>query len=104
LEIVEESKLSSHKTKTFWEMAERRGWLKGTGTLIVTDSPQDRNLRLAASNIEKIDLISELGLNVYSILSRDKLVITRNALEALQARLVEDLDEKPIRVQLDVSL
>ena len=42
---------------------------------------------LAARNIPKIDVLPIEGLNVYDILRREKLVLTRSAVDALEARL-----------------
>ena len=44
------------------------------------------NFEKAARNIPQIDVLPIQGLNVYDILRRDKLVLTRAALEALEAR------------------
>ncbi|MEM9684659.1 MAG: 50S ribosomal protein L4, partial [Pseudomonadota bacterium] len=40
-----------------------------------------------ASNIAKIDVLPSQGANVYDILRRDTLVLTREAVETLEARL-----------------
>ena len=47
----------------------------------------DANFKLAAANIPNIDVLPVQGINVYDILRRDKLVLTRAAVEALEARL-----------------
>ena len=49
-------------------------------------------LRLAASNLPWVDVLPQEGANVYSILQRDQLVLSRAALEALVARL-----QRPIK-------
>jgi len=46
----------------------------------------DQNFALAARNIPHIDVLPVQGINVVSILKRDKLVLTKAALEALEAR------------------
>ena len=55
--------------------------------LIVDGAEIDRNFGLAARNIPNIDVVPVQGINVYDILRRDKLVLTKAALDALQARL-----------------
>ena len=47
----------------------------------------DENFRLAARNLEGLDVLPGQGANVYDILKRDTLVLTRAGLEALEARL-----------------
>ena len=42
---------------------------------------------LAARNIEGLDVLPTIGANVYDILKRDTLVITKAGVEALEARL-----------------
>jgi len=54
--------------------------------LIIDGAEVNHNLRLAASNIPMIDVLPVQGINVYDILRRDKLVLTRAALTALEAR------------------
>lgn len=54
--------------------------------LIIDGAEPDHNLRLAASNIPMIDVLPVQGINVYDILRREKLVLTRAALTALEAR------------------
>ena len=41
----------------------------------------------ASRNVPLIDVLPEQGANVYDILRRDTLVLTRNAVEQLEARL-----------------
>ena len=54
--------------------------------IIVGGAPQN-NFALAARNIPKIDVLPVEGVNVYDILRREKLVLTRAAVDALEARL-----------------
>jgi large subunit ribosomal protein L4 len=46
----------------------------------------ENNFLLAARNIPNIDVLPVQGVNVYDILRRNKLVLTRAAIEALEAR------------------
>ena len=55
--------------------------------LIIDGSNLDANFALAARNIPLIDVLPEQGANVYDILRRDVLILTRNAVEQLQERL-----------------
>ena len=55
--------------------------------LIIDGAELDKNFALAARNIPHIDVLPAQGINVYDILRRQKLVLTKAALEALEARL-----------------
>jgi large subunit ribosomal protein L4 len=54
--------------------------------LFVDGAEVDANFALAARNIPNIDVLPVQGINVYDILRRQKLVLTRAAVEALEAR------------------
>jgi large subunit ribosomal protein L4 len=59
----------------------------GLGSALIVDGSElDANFRLAARNITGIDVLPVQGINVYDILRRDKLVLTKAAIEALEAR------------------
>ena len=47
----------------------------------------DANFALAARNLDGVDVLPTMGANVYDILKRDTLVITKAGIEALEARL-----------------
>jgi large subunit ribosomal protein L4 len=54
--------------------------------LIIDGSEVEANFRRAARNIPNIDVLPVQGINVYDILRRQKLVLTKAALDALEAR------------------
>jgi large subunit ribosomal protein L4 len=58
-----------------------------TTALIVDGQEVDKNFGLAARNLRGVDVLPVAGINVYDILRRTKLVLTKAALEALEARL-----------------
>ena len=62
--------------------------------LIITGPEVDANFKLAARNITHIDVLPNAGLNVYDVLRRDTLVLTRSAIEAINARFAEAPAEK----------
>jgi len=62
------------------------GKLEWANALIIDGADVDQNFALAARNIPNIDVLPVQGINVVSILKRDKLVLTKAALEALEAR------------------
>jgi large subunit ribosomal protein L4 len=60
-----------------------------TNALVIAGAEVDGNLRLAARNIPNLDVLPSAGLNVYDILRRDTLVLTKDAIDAIQSRLAE---------------
>ena len=54
--------------------------------LVIAGPEVDGNFKLAARNIPNIDVLPNAGLNVYDVLRRETLVLTRSAVEAIQAR------------------
>jgi large subunit ribosomal protein L4 len=55
--------------------------------LIVGGATLDENFRFAARSLPEVDVLPVQGINVYDILRREKLVLTKAAVEALEARL-----------------
>jgi len=82
--ILDEVKLPDPKTKA---LVDKLGKLGLSDALIVGGGAIDVNFAKAAKNIAKIDVLPSQGANVYDILRRDTLVLTREAVETLEARL-----------------
>jgi large subunit ribosomal protein L4 len=82
--ILAEASVAEPKTKA---LAERLARLGLANALIVDGAAVEDNFRLAARNIPDIDVLPVQGINVYDILRRDTLVLTRAAVEALTERL-----------------
>lgn len=57
-----------------------------TNALVIGGAEIDSNFKLAASNIPHIDVLPVQGINVYDILRRGKLVLSKAAVEALEER------------------
>ena len=57
-----------------------------SNALIIDSAEVASDLRTAARNIPNIDVLPVVGINVYDILRRQKLVLTRAAVDALEAR------------------
>jgi large subunit ribosomal protein L4 len=81
--IVDDVKLTEGKTKGLVERFEKMGL---TSALFISGAEVDVNFARAARNIPQIDVLPIQGINVYDILRRDKLVLTRAAIDALEAR------------------
>ena len=81
--VLDNVAVKDAKTKT---LRERFGKLEIVNALIIDGSEVDANFRLAARNIPNIDVLPIQGINVYDILRRTTLVLTKAALDALEAR------------------
>jgi large subunit ribosomal protein L4 len=82
--VLDRATVQDGKTRTLQANFTRLGL---TSALIIDGAELDANFALAARNIRNIDVLPVQGINVYDILRRHTLVLTRNALEALEARL-----------------
>jgi len=81
--VVEDAKLADPKTKA---LKDSFGKLGVTSALIIAGPEVDVNIGRAARNIPNVDVLPVQGINVYDILRREKLVLTRAAVDALEAR------------------
>ncbi len=82
--VLDQAKLSAPKTKELATRLKALGW----GSVLVIDGPAvDDNFALASRNIPFVDILPSVGANVYDILRRDTLVLTKDAVAALEARL-----------------
>ena len=81
--VVDEVRLGEAKTKALRDQFGRLGL---SNALIIGGAEIDVNFGRAARNIPNIDVLPVQGINVYDILRRDKLVLTRAAVDALEAR------------------
>ena len=84
LVILDTAVMAEAKTSMLARAAKELGWKR---VLIIDGVDIDANFALAARNIEGIDVLPTMGANVYDILKRDTLVITKAGIQALEARL-----------------
>jgi large subunit ribosomal protein L4 len=82
--IIEAAEMSEPKTAILAKVARELGWKR---VLVIDGAEVNANFARAAANIEGIDVLPSMGANVYDILRRDTLVLTKAAVEALEARL-----------------
>lgn len=82
--VVDELKLPEVKTK---ELLAKMNKLGVESALFVGGAELDNNFNLAARNIVGVGVLPQQGANVYDILRRDTLVLTKEAAENLEARL-----------------
>src|SRR5436189_3024335 len=84
VQLLEELKLDSPKTKGFLSVLSTLGI---DGTALLVDSAIDKNVILASRNVSRVEVTTADFLNTYQVLRPGKLLITKSALEKLQARL-----------------
>lgn len=83
--VIDDAAAKEPKTKAV--KAQLSGLGLDAGALIVGGVELDQNFALAARNLPKVDVLPTQGANVYDILRRDTLVLTKAAVEGLEARL-----------------
>jgi large subunit ribosomal protein L4 len=82
--LIEEAALAESKTRALKGHFEKLGV---ANALIIGGAEIDNGFFLASRNIPNIDVLPVQGINVYDILRRNTLVLTRAAVDALEARL-----------------
>ncbi|MFZ1773350.1 MAG: 50S ribosomal protein L4 [Rhizobiaceae bacterium] len=81
--IIDDLKMADAKTKLLVTNFAKLGL---TNALMIGGAEIDVNFQRAASNIPNIDVLPVQGINVYDILRRGKLVLTKAAVEAIEER------------------
>ncbi len=84
LVVLDKAKLKEPKTG---ELAKRLGKLGWRTALIIDGLETDGNFMLASANVPGLDVLPSQGANVYDILRRDILVLTRDGVAKLVERL-----------------
>ncbi|KAF0676218.1 50S ribosomal protein L4 [Profundibacterium mesophilum] len=84
LVVIENTEIGDAKTGALAKQIKQLGWKRA---LVIDGTDVNENFSRAARNIEGLDILPSVGANVYDILKRDTLVITKAGLEALEARL-----------------
>jgi large subunit ribosomal protein L4 len=83
LVVLDSCEMKEAKTKALKSRFTKLGF---DSVLIVDGAAVEDGFALAARNIPRVDVLPVQGINVYDILRHDKLVLTKAALEALEAR------------------
>ena len=82
--IVDSLELKDAKTKALKNSVDKAGW---NGKVLVIDGDAvDAGFKLAAANLPGVNVLPAAGANVYDILKHDTLVLTKAAVEKLEAR------------------
>ena len=82
--VMENLDVKEAKTKSLKEQLGKLGW--GKTALVIDGDALNVGFAQASSNLREIDLIPAVGANVYDILKHETLVLTRAAVESLEAR------------------
>ena len=81
--VVDDARLEAAKTK---QLKDQFGKLGLSSVLIISGAEVELNFGMAARNLPHVDVLPVQGINVYDILRRDTLVLTRAALDAIGER------------------
>ena len=81
--VIDAARVDEPKTKALRARLDALGW----ESVLIIDGAVNENFARAARNLPKVDVLPEQGANVYDILRRDTLVLTRDAVQQLEARL-----------------
>ena len=84
LVILDDATIDNPKTKDLAKRVAKLGW---NSALVIDGSAVNENFKRAAANIVGLDVLPSLGANVYDILRRDTLVLTKAAVDKLVERL-----------------
>lgn len=82
--VIDTEKLKDAKTNAFAKQLKK---LDIKSALFVGSTDLDENFKKSAANIANIDVLPTMGLNVLDILKHEKLVLTSDAVKAVEARL-----------------
>jgi large subunit ribosomal protein L4 len=82
--VILDAAESEGKTAALAKQVKNLGWKRA---LIIDGATVNEGFARAAANIDGLDVLPSMGANVYDILKRDTLVITKAGVEALEARL-----------------
>jgi large subunit ribosomal protein L4 len=84
LVVIDAARIDEPKTKVLRTRLENLGW----DSVLIIDGPSvDQGFARAARNLPRVDVLPQQGANVFDILRRDLLVLTRDAVRHLEARL-----------------
>ena len=82
--VILDKATASGKTAELAKQVKELGWKRA---LVIDGAEVNGDFAQAARNIEGLDILPTIGANVYDILKRDTLVLTKAGVEALEARL-----------------
>jgi large subunit ribosomal protein L4 len=84
LVVLDAAEIKDAKTSVLAKQVNALGWKRA---LIIDGAAVNEEFARAARNLANLDVLPSMGANVYDILRSDTLVLTKSAVEALEARL-----------------
>ncbi|MBB4616166.1 50S ribosomal protein L4 [Sphingomonas abaci] len=82
--VMDALTVDGNKTKSLKGDLAKLGW--GNRALVIDGDAVETSFALAAGNLREVDVLPAIGANVYDIIKADTLVLTRAAVEKLEAR------------------
>ena len=82
--VLDDAKVDEPRTGALASRLDKLGW---SSVLIITGAEVDANFARAAANLPRVDVLPQQGANVFDILRRDTLVLTKEAVKHLEERL-----------------
>jgi len=82
--VMDALTVDGNKTKSLKGDLAKLGW--GNRALVIDGDAVETSFVLAAGNLREVDVLPAIGANVYDIIKADTLVLTRAAVEKLEAR------------------
>ncbi|WP_299307066.1 50S ribosomal protein L4 [uncultured Croceicoccus sp.] len=82
--VLDSLEMKDAKTKVLLSNFEKLGF--GRKVLVIDGESVDEGFRKASGNLIGVDVLPAIGANVYDILNHDTLVLTKSAVEKLEAR------------------
>lgn len=103
LHIVKDLEVPTEDPEYFVDLIEQRNW--GPSVLIVDDNDYaPRNITLATDSLQHVNIIPFYGLNVYSMLKHDTLVMTQAAAERVEEKILHHLHSNTTQQQAKFKL
>ncbi len=84
LVVLDKTDVKAGKTSDLAKKFDALGW---TSVLVIDGEAVNESFARAARNLPQVDVLPQQGANVYDILRRDTVVLTKDAVQALEARL-----------------
>lgn len=82
--VIDSAQVKKLQTKAIAEAFRKNGW---DAPLIIDGATVDEGFAKAARNIKHVDILPQVGTNVYDILRHKQLILTKEAVKALEERL-----------------
>ncbi|RZC42532.1 39S ribosomal protein L4, mitochondrial [Asbolus verrucosus] len=96
LHVITDLEIPTDQASFIEELVKSRNW--GPSVLFVDDTDiMPRNLTIATDSIKHINLMPVYGLNVYSMLKHDTLVLTRAAVDLIESKLLMHLHKNDVK-------